>query len=88
MKGQKHLLAAGLAAGMTLLGTSCMTTYDAQGRPVQSVTPEGAAMGVAAAALIGYAAGKDRHDDRYRYHRGYGYSPYYGGGYRQNRYCR
>ena len=57
---------------------SCMTTYDSYGRPVQSVDPAVAVAGVAAAGLIGYAAGNN-HDDHHhhRYHR----SEYYGGGY-------
>jgi len=37
------------ALALVLVGTSCTTTYDAQGYPVQSVTPEGAALGVLAA---------------------------------------
>lgn len=53
-----------------LLGVSCMTTYDAQGRPVQSVDP-GAATAIAiGAAALGVAAGRS-----YRGHDVY----YYGG---------
>jgi hypothetical protein len=55
-------------------GTSCMTTYDAYGRPVQTVDPGAAAAGIAAAGLVGYALGQDHH------HHGY-YGPYYGGYY-------
>lgn len=56
---------------------SCMTTYDAYGRPVQSVDPGMAMAGVAAAGLIGYALADDNHHDNHYYHGGGGY---YGGG--------
>ena len=75
-----------LAAGLALIGTSssCMTTYDAYGRPYQSVDPALAVAGIAAAGLIGYAAGND-HGGRHRseYYNSGGYSNggrYYGGG--------
>jgi hypothetical protein len=78
-----------LAAFMGV-SSSCMTTYDAQGRPVQSVDPGLAVAGVAAAGLIGYAAGNN-HNDHY-YHNGGGYygGGYYGGGgyYRSGGYRR
>jgi len=44
---------------MTLLA-SCATTYDQNGRPVQSVSPGGAVAGAAAAGLLGYALSKDK----------------------------
>ena len=53
-------------------GVSCMTTYDAYGRPVQSVDPGAAAAGVAAAGLIGYAIGQNNerdHHHHYHHHR-------------------
>lgn len=50
---------------------SCVTTYDAYGRPVQTVDPGMAVAGVAAAGLIGYAIA-----DNNNHHHGY-----YGGGY-------
>lgn len=61
---------------------SCMTTYDANGRPVQSVDPGLAVAGVAAAGLIGYAAGNNHND--HHYHNG----GYYGGGYYRGGYYR
>jgi hypothetical protein len=78
-----------MIAGIVALGsvTSCMTTYDANGRPVQSVDPGLAVAGIAAAGLIGYAAGNDRghyHHPGY-YGRGYYGSGYYGGGYYRGR---
>jgi len=81
---------------MICVGTSvsCMTTYDANGNPVQSVDPGLAVAGVAAAGLIGYAAGNNHHShNNYyggtRYYRGGGYyAPprYYrgGGGYKRS----
>ncbi len=65
------------AAAIMLLGfsSSCVTTYDAAGRPVQTVDPGLAVAGVAAAGLVGYAIGQ--HNDHHHYHGG----GYYGGGY-------
>ena len=71
------------------VSSSCMTTYDAQGRPVQSVDPGLAVAGVAAAGLVGYAAGNN-HNDRHYYNDGYYGGGYYGGGgyYRRGGYYR
>lgn len=73
-----HAIAAVLIAATT---TSCYTTYDAYGRPVQSVDPGAAAAGALAAGAIGYSLG--RHDDHdryyyrpYRYRHHYYHSPY------------
>ena len=52
-----------------------MTTYDAYGRPVQSVDPGAAAAGIAAAGLIGYAVGHHNHHHHGGYYPGY-YAPY------------
>ncbi|MCU0777007.1 MAG: hypothetical protein MUF86_04990 [Akkermansiaceae bacterium] len=59
-------------------GTSCMTTYDSAGRPVQSVDPGLAVAGVAAAGLVGYAIANN--NGGHRHYRGYGgyYRPYPG----------
>lgn len=69
---------AALLIGFT--SVSCMTTYDAYGRPQQSVDPGLAVAGVAAAGLIGYAlndGGGHRHHHHHRHyhrpHRGYYY---------------
>jgi hypothetical protein len=56
---------------------SCMTTYDSYGRPVQSVDPGVAVAGIAAAGVLGYAAGNNR-DDHHDHHR----SRYYRRSYR------
>lgn len=63
---------------------SCMTTYDAAGRPVQSVDPGVAVAGAAAAGLAGYAIGSNHHD-HYYYGGGYYRRPYYGGYHRGRR---
>lgn len=72
------LLVVGLGSSM-----SCMTTYDAYGRPVQSVDPGLAIAGIAAAGLIGYSMSHDNHDSGYGgyggHHRYRTYRPY--GGY-------
>lgn len=62
-----------------------MTSYDAYGRPMQTVDPGLAVAGIAAAGLIGYAAGDDR--DRH-YSRGYhgGHHRGYYGAYSRQRY--
>lgn len=55
-----------------------MTTYDAYGRPVQSVDPAAATAGVVAAGVLGYALANDNddhHHHHYRRHRG-GYYRY------------
>lgn len=63
-----------------------MTTYDANGRPVQSVDPGLAVAGVAAAGILGYAAAKnnDHHRSNRGYYNGRGY--YHGGGYYRSGY--
>ena len=52
---------------------SCMNTYDSYGRPVQSVDPGAAAVGVAAAGLVGYEIGRNNGDRVYYT----GHRPYY-----------
>lgn len=54
---------------------SCVTTYDANGRPVQTVDPAVAVAGVAAAGLAGYAIANNNN-----HHHGYYHGGYYGGG--------
>jgi hypothetical protein len=55
--------------------TSCSTTYDSAGRPVQSVDPGAAAAGAVAAGVVGYAIGRNNDNDRH-----------YGNGYRRPQY--
>lgn len=72
----KAILLKSAAVLVALAGTSCMTTYDAYGRPVQSVDPGAAAAGIAAAGLVGYAVGQ-HNDHHYHYHPRYYHRPYY-----------
>ncbi|MFC4991936.1 hypothetical protein [Rubritalea tangerina] len=64
----KHLA---LLTSVSLLLPSCMTTYDRHGRPVQSVDPGLAAVGVVGAGLLGAAiANSNKKDDHHhRHHR-------------------
>lgn len=48
-----------------------MTTYDAYGRPVQSVDPGAATAGVVAAGVLGYALADGGGRDRDRHHHHY-----------------
>jgi len=57
-----------------------MTTYDAYGRPVETVDPGLAVAGIAAAGLIGYAAANNHSNYRNCDRRTY-YGGGYGGGY-------
>jgi hypothetical protein len=83
---RKALMKMVAVAGMVCIATSCATVYDEQGRPQQVVTPEGAALGIVAAGLIGYALNdNDHHHKNRRSHGGGG--GYYGGGH-GGRYCR
>jgi hypothetical protein len=79
----RQIAFSGLVVG-ALASTSCMTTYDAYGRPVQSVDPGAAVAGAAAAGVVGYALANDNdhyhHRGYYRGGRYYG-RPYYGGRY-------
>jgi hypothetical protein len=56
---------------LAVASTSCMTTYDAAGRPVQSVDPGAAAAGAVAAGALGYAIGQNNNDRDVYYGRGY-----------------
>lgn len=69
-----------LVAGMLLAGTSCTTTYDQSGRPVQSVDPGAAVAGAAAVGILGYAIGNNNRSHRNSgYRNDYGYRrPHYG----------
>lgn len=85
-------MAAGLAVWATST-TSCMTTYDANGNPVQSVDPGTAVAGAVAAGVLGYAIADNHNHDNYYYHGGgyYRGGRYYrggGGGYHYNGYHR
>ena len=70
-----RILHAGLALVVGVGLTSCTTTYDAYGRPVQSVDPGAAVIGAVAIGAAAYAIGSNNNSSS-DYH---GYS---GGGYR------
>jgi len=61
-----------------------MTTYDRDGRPMQTVDPAVAVAGAAAAGLVAYSIANNRNDRRHHYnhgHHGYrqhGYGNYHG----------
>jgi hypothetical protein len=64
---------------------SCTTTYDAYGRPVQTVDPGVAVAGAAAAGVVGYSIARDQNRDRYHHH--YRHS-HHGNSYYYSRYNR
>ncbi|QQL46154.1 hypothetical protein [Sulfuriroseicoccus oceanibius] len=70
MKNRNLLrITASLAAcALAFSATSCTTTYDAYGRPKQTVDPGLAVAGIAAAGLIGYAIANDS-DDHHKKHK-------------------
>ncbi len=72
---------AAVLTAFVFSNVSCMTTYDYEGRPIQTVDPAVAVAGVAAAGLIGYAVANNRgrHHGGYHggYHRGGYYAPCY-----------
>jgi hypothetical protein len=71
-----QLAAAVTLSAVALVSTSCTTTYDAYGRPQQSVDPGVAIAGVAAAGLAGYALSNSNNHNNHRHAR----PPYYGSG--------
>jgi hypothetical protein len=76
MKAPSRTCLAAVILTVATFTTSCMTTYDAQGRPVQSVDPGAAAATAIAAGAVGYAIGQNNDDRNY----------YYGGGHRRPHY--
>ena len=84
MKMSNSLYPIVAALAFACLFTSCTTTYDAYGRPVQSVDPALAVAGIAAAGLIGYALDDDNDWDHYHY-RPYHRPPRYYGHYTRYR---
>ncbi|MES2997614.1 MAG: hypothetical protein V4733_12470 [Verrucomicrobiota bacterium] len=73
---RRTALVTGLALTV-VAASSCMTTYDAYGRPVQSVDPGVAVAGIAAAGILGHAAGRSHGHHHGHYHRGYYRRGYY-----------
>lgn len=64
----KNILTFSLMGALAVSSVSCTTSYDAYGNPRQSIDPGTAAVGVAAAGVLGYAIAKNRSDKRNRYH--------------------
>jgi hypothetical protein len=75
----KSLIIKSAAVLCVFATASCMTTYDRDGRPVQSVDPGAAAVGAVAAGVLGYAiaSGNNDHHDHDRYDRRYDRRRYY-----------
>ena len=74
-------LAASIALGAAIVAsTSCTTSYDAYGRPQQTVDPGLALAGVAAAGVVGYALANSN-DNHHHGHYGGGHGYYRRGGY-------
>lgn len=70
MNAKRLFLTSAAAVSVVGLSTRCTTTYDAYGRPVQSVDPGVAIAGVAAAGVLGYAIANNNDDDHHhRHHR-------------------
>lgn len=67
-KTMNKIIAAASSMTIALGLISCTTTYDAAGRPVQSVDPGAAAVGVVGAGLLG-AAIASNNKSRHRHHR-------------------
>ena len=78
---KKFWLKIGGAVGIAVMASSCTTSYDAYGRPQQTVDPAMAVAGMAAAALVGYAIANDGggHRGHHGGHHGY-HGGHYGGG--------
>lgn len=95
-----RIFTAWAAAAGLFLATSCTSTsYDAYGRPVETIDPVKTGLAVAAVSAVGYAIAKnsDRHHGHRSHYRGnhyghdYGHSGYSHGsgrGYGNSRYCR
>lgn len=78
MKKSPTLISVIALAILPPLLSSCTTTYDAYGRPVQSVDPGAAAAGAVAAGALGYAIGRNNDDDHRHYYHGRSYRrPHY-----------
>ena len=61
-------IAVAVVSAMML--SSCVTSYDRSGRPIQTVDPAAAAVGAVLIGAVAYSAGKDNDNHyRHRYHR-------------------
>ena len=72
MKKQYSIAYGGLALLMALGISSCTTTYDAYGRPVQSVDPAAVAVGAVVLGAAAYSAGQhNSYNNNYNRHGGH-----------------
>ena len=63
-----RMAAAAIVAG--LMFSSCVTSYDSTGRPIQTADPVAVAVGAVVLGAVAYSAGKDnRHHHRAYHHR-------------------
>lgn len=67
---------------MVALGfTSCSTSYDAYGRPVESIDPATAVVGALVIGAAAYAIGNNKERKRHHKHHGCHHGGYHHGGY-------
>lgn len=63
-----------IAVMSAILLSSCVTSYDRSGRPIQTVDPAAAAVGAVLIGAVAYSAGKNNdHYHRHGYHRRHNY---------------
>jgi len=67
MKKKLTLKYVGLAVLAVVGLSSCSTTYDAYGRPVQTVDPGAAAVGAVAIGAAAYAIGQNNSNNNYHH---------------------
>ena len=72
MKKYSKMTFAGVVLLASLGFSSCTTSYDAYGRPIQTVDPAAAAIGAVAIGAAGYAIGRNNSNDyHYNHHNGH-----------------
>lgn len=63
-----------IAVISAILLSSCVTSYDRSGRPIQALDPAAAAVGAVLIGAVAYSAGKNNdHHHRHGYHRRHNY---------------
>lgn len=63
-----------IAVISAILLSSCVTSYDRSGRPIQTLDPAAAAVGAVLIGAVAYSAGKNNdHHHRHGYHRRHNY---------------
>lgn len=80
MKKYTQFMHIGLALLVAVGLSSCTTTYDAYGRPVETIDPAAAALGAVAIGVAGYAIGQNNsHDYHHHGHHRPPHRPHHGG---------